>query len=130
MKAIRLKANFKPLKQAVSQVLLFGKSFRRPSRPPKNILDLVSKLFDKRGRLGNKFCSIKSVPTRGTGELRVVFEPPSNLVNLCPHLGHLIEKDGRQESTILAIALLLNSRVNDKGAVRLRPKPLPVYCNR
>jgi hypothetical protein len=79
MKTIEIKGDFRPLKRAICQILLFGKS-----KPPKNILNLFLKLFDKRGCLRNKLCSIKSLPTRRgrARELWVSVEPSAQLGKL------------------------------------------------
>jgi hypothetical protein len=79
MKIIEIKGDFRPLKRAIRQILLFGKS-----KPPKNILNLFLKFFDKRGCLRNKLCSIKNLPTRRgrAGELWVSVEPSAQLGKL------------------------------------------------
>ncbi|MGD0572651.1 MAG: hypothetical protein ABSB11_06480 [Sedimentisphaerales bacterium] len=82
MKAIELKANFKPLQKALKQVALLA---MLPQTPPKfiaQLLHIFSRALIEGNCFSNHLCSVNSYATRGTRESWVVFNPSKRLNEL------------------------------------------------
>ena len=125
MKTTELKADFKPLKQAIYEALSLAQSPHLTIKLRRSVFNMLSQSIIEGSCFSNHLCSIKRMATRGAGEYRLVFEPSKRLSELVATLVALDSKSRITRKSRFGHCLTPNSRVNDKGGRFGRPKSLP-----